>query len=134
MPGCTVVFNVYGFCAALLISSHKCDHSACLPSSNTDSSSTPAKSIRTLLSAFDRRACISVSIPIELAGVDSLECLRQRDNNGLSVAQQLAVMARPVSQHDHMATSDVAYRKSEVSANVWMYGMRTIVAMEALSI
>lgn len=43
------------------------------------------------------------------------------------------MIARPVSQHDQMATSAVAYRKSAWFDKVWMYGMRAMVAMEALS-
>ena len=51
---------------------------------------------------------------------------------GRRVAQQEAVMPRAVSVQDHSATSVVAYRKSSLFESVWTYGIRAMVAMEAL--
>lgn len=42
------------------------------------------------------------------------------------------MIPRPVSLHDQMATSVVAYRKSFWLLSVWTYGMRMIVAIDAL--
>ena len=42
------------------------------------------------------------------------------------------MIPRPVSLHDQMAMSAVAYRKSAWFPSAWTYGMRTIVATDAL--
>jgi hypothetical protein len=66
--------------------------------------------------------------------LNSLLCDKNSLNRGLSVAAQEAVILSPVSQHDQMATSVVLYRKSAKCDRVDMYGMRTMVAIEALEI
>jgi len=48
------------------------------------------------------------------------------------VATQDVAMPSPVSAVDQIATSIVAYRKLSVSSKPRMYGIRTIVAVEAL--
>lgn len=63
---------------------------------------------------------------------NNLLCDKNSLNSGLSVAAQEAVMLSPVSEHDQIATSIVLYRKSAEFFKVDMYGMRTIVAIEAL--
>ena len=63
---------------------------------------------------------------------NSLERRKKDRKRGRRVANEQAVRPIPVSAVDQIATSVVAYRKSAWLARSLTYGMRTIVAMEAL--
>lgn len=57
---------------------------------------------------------------------------RKVRKRGRKVAIADAVMPRPCSDRDQIATSVVAHRKSDLLAKAPMYGKRAIVAAEAL--
>lgn len=78
--------------------------------------------------------CVSGRGPGLLVSPKSLLCDKNSLNSGLSVAAQEAVILSPVSLQLQIATSVVVYRKSDECARVEMYGIRTMVAIEALHI